>query len=231
MRSRSRGALFFAPRALSKPFPKTLPNNDTVSRPSSEPFGVDRPNGSRSPRCTNERTERKKRTRKQNADRRVSNCCTCRRSAHPAGRARLSAFHCGSRQGDSWSPRLGVRPCFPGRSGAFDPVRPPQPGGGDLARLRGRYPRRNNKRPSQCSEHLARRSLCRQDDARAARVQRGRTPCPRAPHPAPPAVRLRPASLQESEMHSFSSPRGANSRNSGGASHPVDGTRIFFLFV
>ena len=49
------------------------------------------------------------------------------------GRARLSAFHCGSRQGDSWSPRLSVRPCFPGPSGAFDPVRPLQPGSGDLA--------------------------------------------------------------------------------------------------
>ena len=49
------------------------------------------------------------------------------------GRARLSAFHCGSRQGDSWSPRLSVRPCFPGQSGAFDPVRPLQPGSGDLA--------------------------------------------------------------------------------------------------
>src|SRR6185437_3966401 len=30
---------------------------------------------------------------KQNADRRGSTCCTVRRSAHPAGRARLSAFH------------------------------------------------------------------------------------------------------------------------------------------
>jgi len=49
------------------------------------------------------------------------------------GRARLSAFHCGSRQGDSWSPRLSVRPCFPGQSGAFGPVRPLQPGSGDLA--------------------------------------------------------------------------------------------------
>ena len=49
------------------------------------------------------------------------------------GRARLSAFHCSSRQGDSWSPRLSVRPCFPGQSGAFDPVRPLQPGSGDLA--------------------------------------------------------------------------------------------------
>jgi len=49
------------------------------------------------------------------------------------GRARLSAFHCGSRQGDSWSPRLSVRPCFPRRSGAFGPVRPLQPGSGDLA--------------------------------------------------------------------------------------------------
>jgi hypothetical protein len=28
-----------------------------------------------------------------------------------------------------------------GRGGTFDPIRPPQPGGGDLAFLNGRYPR------------------------------------------------------------------------------------------
>jgi len=35
---------------------------------------------------------------------------------------------------------------------------------------------------SPSSEHLTRRSLCRQGDARAARVRRGRTLRPRAPH-------------------------------------------------
>ena len=54
--------------------------------------------------------------------------------------------HRGSCQGDSWSPRLCTRPCFGRQSGAFDPVRPPQPGGGDLALLHGCYPRRTNPR-------------------------------------------------------------------------------------
>jgi hypothetical protein len=153
---------FFAPRALSTPFPKhrprTTPHCDLRQSLSA---WIVRMAHDRHGARTNGRKE--KTARKQNADRRVVKSCTCRRSAHPAGRARLSAFHCGSRQGDSWSPRLSVRPCFPGRSGAFDPVRPLQPGSGDLARLRGRYPRRNNKRTSQSSEHLACRSLCRQD--------------------------------------------------------------------
>ena len=98
------------------------------------------------------------------------------------GRARLSAFHCGSRQGDSWSPRLSVRPCFPGQSGAFDPVRPLQPGSGDLAHLHGRYPRRNK---SQCSEHLTCRSLCRQADARRRPSAKGTNPLPASTGPAP----------------------------------------------
>jgi hypothetical protein len=55
-------------------------------------------------------------------------------------------------------------------AGAFGPVRPPQPGSGDLALLRGRYPRRKTC-PSPAM-HLARRSLCRQDDAQAAREPR-----------------------------------------------------------
>src|SRR6185437_13882809 len=50
-------------------------------------------------RRTDERTNGRKRKRKQNADRRGSTCCTVRRSAHPAGRARLSAFHGGSALG------------------------------------------------------------------------------------------------------------------------------------
>ena len=98
------------------------------------------------------------------------------------GRARLSAFHCGSRQGDSWSPRLSVRPCFPGQSGAFGPVRPLQPGSGDLARLHGRYPRRNK---SQCSEHLTCRSLCRQADARRGPSAERTNPLPASTGPAP----------------------------------------------
>jgi hypothetical protein len=67
-------------------------------------------------------TELERKKRRQNADRRGIKSCTCRRSARPPGRARLSASCRGSRQGDSWSPRLSVRPCFQGQSGALDPM-------------------------------------------------------------------------------------------------------------
>jgi hypothetical protein len=53
--SRSRGAVFFRVRVMRH----ALPKNDTVFRPSSEPFGVDRPNGSRS-RTVHERTDGRK---------------------------------------------------------------------------------------------------------------------------------------------------------------------------
>ena len=65
---------------------------------------------------------------KRNAERRVVTTRALRARGAPCGSARLSASHRGSCQGDSWSPRLSVRPCFGRQSGAFDPVRPPQPG-------------------------------------------------------------------------------------------------------
>ena len=83
---------------------------------------------------------------KRNAERRVVNTRALRARGAPCGGARLSASHRGSCQRDSWSPRLCTRPCFGRQSGAFDPVRPPQPGGGDLALLHGCYPRRTNPR-------------------------------------------------------------------------------------
>ena len=46
-------------------------------------------------------------------------------SARCSQRARLSAFHRGSRQGELSSPRLSVRPCFLGRGGARDPEKSP----------------------------------------------------------------------------------------------------------
>src|SRR6185437_7586979 len=99
---------FFAPRGLSTPFPKHRPKT-TPHCDLRESFSawIVRMAHDRHGARTNGRKE--KTARKQNADRRVVKSCTCRRSAHPAGRARLSAFHCGSRQGDSWSPRLSVR--------------------------------------------------------------------------------------------------------------------------
>ena len=84
---------------------------------------------------------------KRNAERRV----VTTRALRARGALLRSALasrrrHRGSCQGDSWSPRLCTRPCFGRQSGAFDPVRPPQPGGGDLALLHGCYPRRTNPR-------------------------------------------------------------------------------------
>jgi hypothetical protein len=50
-------------------------------------------------------TEERKGKRKRNAGRRKDPSALAR-GARPAGRARLPAFHCGSRQGDYSSPRL-----------------------------------------------------------------------------------------------------------------------------
>ena len=75
---RSRGAVFSRPS-----YEQASPKNDTAPRPSSEPLGVDYPNGSRSG-TAHERTNGRKIKRKQNADRRGSPCFTFRRSAHPA---------------------------------------------------------------------------------------------------------------------------------------------------
>jgi hypothetical protein len=71
---------------------------------------------------------RKNKERIQNADRRSTTSATAVAARAVQGRARLSASCRGSRQGDSWSPRLCIRPCFGRQSGAFSPVRPPQPG-------------------------------------------------------------------------------------------------------
>ena len=51
---------------------------------------------------------------KGEAERRETHVLTapCGRGRTLAERARLSASHCGSGQGDSWSPGLSIRPCF-----------------------------------------------------------------------------------------------------------------------
>jgi hypothetical protein len=58
------------------------------------------------------------------------------------GRARLPAFHRGSCQGDFRPQGSASGQASWDASGALDPVRPPQPGGGDLTRLNGCYPPR-----------------------------------------------------------------------------------------
>ena len=53
------------------------------------------------------------------------------------GRARLPAFHHGSRPRESSSLRLSLGQASWDAAGTLDPVSPPQPGGGDLALLHG----------------------------------------------------------------------------------------------
>ncbi len=70
-----------------------------------------------------------------------SNLRAIGRGARPAGRARLSAFHRGSCR---WASRPAGATSGQAswvRGGTFDPVRPRQPGHGDLTLLNGRYPR------------------------------------------------------------------------------------------
>ena len=88
----------FAPELCGTPLPKTTP----CSRSSSDEPGRGGPDHhDRRRRKTGCKSFRlaSGNQRKQNADRRGSTCCTVRRSAHPAGRARLSAFHGGSALG------------------------------------------------------------------------------------------------------------------------------------
>ena len=91
-------------------YEQATPKNLAASQPSSDQPGSGVPNSSRSG-TAHERTNGR-RKRKQNAERRVVTAAPAGCGARPAGRARLPAFHCGSRQGDSWSPRLSVRPRF-----------------------------------------------------------------------------------------------------------------------
>ena len=95
----------------------------------------------------------------------------------------------------------------------------------------GYYPRRKNERLSPYSEHLACRSLCRQDDARcrpgagykSARGHRAR--------PVPRSV-LAKNVPSKGEMMSFSSAGGVDSRNSASQRYLIDATKNHLaLFV
>ncbi len=192
--SRSRGAFFVRTRAMRRMIPKSgprfsdqimrkkaIPKNDTVPRSSSEPVGRGKSEGSRS-HAVHERTEKSKEAERRQT--RVSLLHLAAKRAPWPGRARLSAFHCGSRQGDSWSPRLSVRPRFPGsvRSVRSDTAAPT---GGRRPRASPRVlpaPEKHCPSPVSTSHtgHGAGRVM-----PDAARVQRGRTLCPRAPHPLP----------------------------------------------
>ena len=67
--------------------------------------------------------------------------CGLRRPS-AVGRARLPAFHHGSRQGDLRRPPRNPGHASWDAAGALGPKQPPQPGGGDLRSFNGRYPPR-----------------------------------------------------------------------------------------
>ncbi len=142
-----------------------------------------------------ERTNGRKNKRKQNADRRGSPCFTLRRSAHPgqgalacrrstAALARETAGPQGSASGHAFrdSPEHSVRYGRPNR-------------GAETLRVSTGVTRAETN-PSAASTSRAGRCAGRlMPDA--ARVQRGRTLRPRAPHPLPASRRHWLASLHE----------------------------------
>jgi hypothetical protein len=117
-----------------------------------------------------ERNDGKKKKRKQNAGRRsfqppqlpLRRCPTLTlprgRGREWEGAARLPAFHCGSRQGDSRRPRLSVRPCFLGLGRGVRSGTAAQPGA-EILRVYTGVTRAGKRRtcPS-LAKHLARRS-------------------------------------------------------------------------
>ena len=168
---------------MSTPLPRTTPR----SRSSSDEPGRGGPNHhDRRRRKTGCKSFRlaSGNQRKQNADRRGSTCCTVRRSAHPAGRARLSAFHGGSALGTHAS--QGAASDQVSRRWRLDGGGlPPAP-----TRLQ-RAPRTPVIVPADMMSDTA-------------RVQRGRTLRARAPHPAPASRSHRLASLyEEREARAF----------------------------
>src|SRR5581483_2453558 len=155
--SRSRGAVFSRPS-----YEQASPKNDTAPRPSSEPLGVDYPNGSRSG-TAHERTDGKRKGSRTPTDAGLPACLAA--SAHPAGRARLSAFHGGSALGTHAS-----------QGAASDQVSRGWRLDGGVSRRRQPRLQRAPRTPVIVPADMM---------SDTARVQRGRTLCARAPHLAP----------------------------------------------
>ena len=219
--SRSRGAIFVRTRAMSKPLPKTSPHpNLRRINPAVEcRIHHDRA------RRTNERKKKKEAERRKARSHRR----TCKVRRAPCGARSPSGVPLRLSPGRQLVPKAQRQATLLGRSGAFGPVRPPQPGGGDLAPFHGRYPRRKTKQPvpvpvsTSHAGHCAGRLM-----PDAARVQRGRTLCPRAPQPAPPAGVTGRRPFKQAGCTLLVRRGGASSRNSGGALHLLDPTRYFF---
>ncbi len=104
---RSRGAIFCSPPSHAARHSQ----NDAAFRPSSDQSDCGEPDDHGRARRTNEQTNGKRKgSRTPKGATSPPHLQGAARAS--AGRARLPAFHCGSRQGDSWSPRLSVRPRF-----------------------------------------------------------------------------------------------------------------------
>ena len=170
--SRSRGAVFSRPS-----YEQASPKNDTAPRPSSEPLGVDYPNGSRSG-TAHERTNGRKIKRKQNADRRGSPCFTFRRSAHPAQGALACRRSTPVLPLGLTHPKVRHRTRFRGAGAKVAGV----------SRRRQPPLQRAPRTPVIVPADMM---------SDTARVQRGRTLCARAPHLAPASRSHRLASLHE----------------------------------
>ena len=175
-------------------------------------------------RARHGRKERKneRKERKQNAERRNLAAALARRGARPAGRARLSAFHCGSCQGESFIPEAQPRPCFlrlGGSAGSYGP-----PSGEDLCAPPRALPAPACPSPASTSRtgHNAGRLMpeppeCGGDDTSA----RGhRNPLRQPESPAGVLVRERDGLFYFVTRHV--------TRNSAGGSYSFDLTRVFF---
>ncbi len=125
--SHSRGAFFVRARAMTRRTARPSPHVDLRQSLS----GVERPKGITIGRGTEERKEEKgSRTPKGAVSPTSALACGAAPSLTlPPGReregaARLPAFHGGSCQGDSWSPRLCFRPGFLGRGRSVRSAKP-----------------------------------------------------------------------------------------------------------
>ncbi len=180
--------------------------------------------------AVHERTDGNKK-RKQNADRRGSPCFTLRRSAHPgqgalacrrstAALARETAGPQGSASGHAFrdSPERSIRYGRPNR-------------GAETKRISTGVTRAETNPSAASTSHAGRCAGRLMPDA--ARVRRGRTLRPRAPHPLPPAVRRSAGVLARgARRRRFYSACSTNSRNSAGPRHLFDMSKdLFVIFV
>jgi hypothetical protein len=167
----------FAPELCGTPFPETTP----YSRPSSDEPGRGKGREHHDRRRRKPRNyETPRNQRKQNAERRMSDRRTCKvrrapwRARSPSGvPLRLSP---GRRLVPKARRQATLPETRPGRS-----IRYGRPNRGAETSRCSAGVTRAVLSPS--SEHLTRRSLCRQGDARAARERQRRNRRPRAPQP------------------------------------------------